>query len=145
LLAVVGRSLWEGGRSQSSISLEDFNFEVVTVNEQGQETNKETKQAQRFVEDLGNGVTLEMVAIPGGTFEMGSPAEEKDRNNDESPQHTVTVPGFFMGRYEVTHAQYEAIVGNNPSRFKGANRPVEQVSWHEAQEFCQRLSQRTGR
>jgi formylglycine-generating enzyme required for sulfatase activity len=81
-----------------------------------------------------------MVAIPGGTFQMGS--EEDD---DEKPIHTVTVEPFFMGKYPVTQAQYEAIVGTNPANFKGAKRPVEQVSWDDAIAFCTQLSQKTGK
>ncbi|OUL37423.1 sulfatase-modifying factor domain-containing protein [Nostoc sp. T09] len=98
-----------------------------------------------FVEDLGNGVILEMVQIPGGSFMMGSPTSEAHRGNPEGPQHQVQVPPFFMGKYEVTQAQYQAIMGSNPSSFKGETRPVEQVSWDDVVEFCQKLSQNTGR
>jgi formylglycine-generating enzyme required for sulfatase activity len=98
-----------------------------------------------FTEDLGNGVKLEMIAIPGGTFWMGSPTNEAERNNDEGPQHQVTVPSFFMGKYPLTQAQYQAIMGKNPAYFKGNNRPVENVSWDDAVRFCQKLSQRTGK
>jgi formylglycine-generating enzyme required for sulfatase activity len=98
-----------------------------------------------FTEDLGNGVKLEMIAIPGGTFWMGSPANEAERSDNESPQHQVTVPSFFMGKYPLTQAQYQAIMGKNPAYFKGNNRPVENVSWDDAVLFCQKLSQRTGK
>ena len=98
-----------------------------------------------FTEDLGNGVKLEMIAIPGGTFWMGSPANEAERGDNESPQHQVTVPSFFMGKYPLTQAQYQAIMGKNPAYFKGNNRPVENVSWDDAVRFCQKLSQRTGK
>ena len=94
-------------------------------------------------EDLGNGIQLEMVMIPSGSFMMGSP--EKGRTQDESPQHEVNVPAFSMGKYVVTQEQYQQIMGNNPSSFKGAKRPVEQVSWNNAVEFCQKLSEKTGR
>ena len=97
------------------------------------------------MEDLGNGVTLDMVEIPGGTFIMGSPTSEKNRSSSESPQHQVTVPSFYMGKYELTQAQYQAIMGTNPSSFKGDNRPVERVSWNDAVEFCKKLSQKTGK
>ena len=86
-----------------------------------------------------------MVEIPGGTFMMGSPKSEAKRGSDESPQHQVTVPSFCMGKYQLTQAQYQAIIGANPSGFKGDNRPVESVSWNDAVTFCQRLSQKTGK
>ncbi|MEJ6485985.1 formylglycine-generating enzyme family protein [Nostoc punctiforme UO1] len=125
--------------------LQTFQFEVVTVDAMGTITNRHNCQANYFVENLGNGVTLEMVQIPGGTFIMGSPAGEAQRYNDEEPQHQVTVSGFFMGKYEITQAQYQAIMGKNPSYFKGERRPVEHVSWDDAVEFCKKLSQKTGR
>jgi Uncharacterized conserved protein len=86
---------------------------------------------------LPQGIKLETVVIPGGTFLMGS-----SEVTHEGPEHEVTVSSFLMGRYPVTQAQYQAIMGNNPSYFNGDNRPVENVSWHEAMEFCDRLSQK---
>jgi len=83
------------------------------------------------------------VRIEGGTFTMGSPANEPERDDDEI-QHRVTVSGFYMGKYQVTQAEYEAIMGTNPSRFKGANLPVERASWYDAVEYCNRLSQKEG-
>jgi len=121
-----------------------FSFEVVTVNPQGQITNRKQASAPCQILDLGQGVTLDMVLIPGGSFMMGSPDSEPGRFSDESFQHQVTLPGFWMGKYPITQAQYQAIVGNNPARFKGNNRPVEQVSWHDAIDFCDRLSQKLG-
>ncbi|OBQ32520.1 MAG: sulfatase-modifying factor protein [Anabaena sp. CRKS33] len=106
---------------------------------------RQPRIARYFTEYLGNGVTLEMAVIPGGTFMMGSPENEEGRSDDESPQHQVTVPSFFMGKYPVTQAQYQAIMRTNPSFFKGSNRPVERVSWYDAVAFCQELSQRAGR
>ena len=122
-----------------------FNFEVVTTDASGNIINKSNSSARYFTEDLGNGVTLEMVEIPGGKFMMGSPETEAKRDSDESPQHQVTVSGFFMGKYEVTQKQYQAIMGSNPSYFKGENRPVERVSWDDALAFCKKLSQKTGK
>lgn len=107
-----------------------------------------------FVEDLGNGIQLEKVMIPGGTFMMGSPEDEEGSNDDESPQHQVTIKAFFMGKYQVSQAQWRFVahlpqvnkeLNPDPSNFKGDNRPVEQVSWEDAVEFCDRLSQYTGR
>src|SRR5450432_1398213 len=67
---------------------------------------------------------IEMVLIPAGTFMMGSPPGEVGRSNDEGPQHRVSVQSFYMGKYEVTQAQYRAVMGTNPSNFKGDNLPV---------------------
>ncbi|MBE9140603.1 formylglycine-generating enzyme family protein, partial [Nodosilinea sp. LEGE 07088] len=122
-------------------------FETVTVNDQGQVIAKATKTAEYLTEDLGNGVSLEMVRIPAGQFLMGSPDSEEERSGDEGPQHRVSVPEFWLGKYPITQAQYQAVTGQNPSKFSenGANRPVEQVSWYDTVAFCEKLSQQTGR
>lgn len=99
----------------------------------------------QLIEQLGNDVSLELVHIPAGTFLMGSPDSEPGRDLDESPQHEVRISAFAMGIYPVTQAQWQAVMGDNPSYFKGDNRPVETVSWHDAVEFCQKLSQQSGR
>jgi formylglycine-generating enzyme required for sulfatase activity len=94
---------------------------------------------------LPGDVPLEMVWIPAGTFMMGSPDDEQDRSGGEGPQHQVTLTqGFYMGIYEVTQAQWEAVMGNNPSVYSGANRPVEDVSWDDAQAFIAELNTLTG-
>ncbi|NJO51900.1 MAG: formylglycine-generating enzyme family protein [Leptolyngbyaceae cyanobacterium RM2_2_4] len=114
-------------------------------------------RANRFFESLtvSGDVTLEMVAIPKGTFLMGSPEDEPDRQLTESPQHKVTVEPFYIGRFPVTQVQWQAVATQipqvnrelkpNPSRFQDPARPVEQVSWYDATEFCARLSNHTGR
>lgn len=86
----------------------------------------------------------DMVRVPPGTFVMGSPVTEKHRDLDEDPLTTVTfVRGFWMGKYEVTQREYERVMGDNPSKFKGnPDHPVEQVTWKEAMAFCARLTQR---
>src|SRR5205814_174209 len=92
--------------------------------------------------DLGGGVKLELVLIPMGEFEMGS----KDGNADEKPVHKVRISqSFYMGKYVVTQAQYEKVMGtgSNPSGFKGENLPVERVSYIDAQEFCKRAGKLT--
>mgnify|MGYP006266374999 CR=1 FL=1 len=78
---------------------------------------------------------------------MGAPESEEESRDAERPQHWVTVPEFWLGKFPVTQAQYQAVMGENPSRFSdnGANRPVEQVSWNDAVAFCETLSQLTGR
>jgi formylglycine-generating enzyme required for sulfatase activity len=90
-------------------------------------------------------IPSEMVYVRGGEFTMGSPASEAGRSSDEGPQHRVTVRSFYMGKYEVTQAQWKAVMGTNPSHFKGDNLPVESVSWNDAKEFCRKLSQMTGK
>jgi len=93
--------------------------------------------------DLGGGVTMKLVLIPAGKFMMGSPDSEKGRDENEG-QHEVTLSKpFYMGVTEVTQAQYEAIMGTNPSNFKGATSPVDNVSWNDATEFCKKLSDKT--
>jgi len=135
-------------------NMREFTFQMVTVNAQGQQTHNRSSTAECFSEDLGNGVILEIVAIAEGTFWMGSPATEERRDANEEPQHQVTVRPFWMGKFPVTQAQWRAIaalprlkrsLNPEPSNFKGANLPVEQVSWHDAVEFCARLAQKTGR
>ena len=131
-----------------------FEFTVVRVNDRGREIDRQRRSAEFFAEDLGNGVILEMVSIPGGSFLMGSPDGEKEREDSEGPQHRVTVPEFFMGKYPLTQAQWRAVAGlpkvnhdleAEPSKFNGDNLPVENVSWYDAVEFCTRLSNKTGR
>lgn len=129
----------------SGEQLGSFDFETVQVSSRGEVIERLQKQVQFIVEDLGDGTTLELVEIPEGTFTMGSSTIEFERDRDEGPQHEVTLSAFYLGKYLVTQAQWEAIMGFNPSRSKGARRPVERVSWKEAVEFCQKLSQKSGK
>ncbi len=139
-----------------SEDLESFDVTVVTLTGSGQQWQRQEHQqtAYRYIEQLPSEVPLEMVAIPSGRFVMGSPEDEPERYEDESPQHEVTVESFFMGRYPVTQAQWKAVVAlpqverkleADPSESKGDDRPVEQVSWHDSVEFCARLSAHTRR
>lgn len=129
-----------------------FKFDVTTIDAQGQEISRSRSQAEYFTENLVNDVSLDMVLIPSGTFMMGSPQGEGEE--DEHPQHEVTISSFFIGKYPITQKQWTAVVSfpkveldlnPNPSHFKGDNRPVEKISWLEAVEFCKRLSITTGR
>jgi formylglycine-generating enzyme required for sulfatase activity len=153
--------------NQQGLKLEQI--EVVTTNKYGEIIQHQPRVARYFTEDLGYGLTLEITAIPGGTFVMlrqivkqqlvylemaaitggtfmmGSPENEEGGKDNENPQHQVSISSFFMGKYPVTQAQYQAIMGNNPSYFQGQNRPVETVSWNDAVKFCELLSQRTGK
>lgn len=102
-----------------------------------------------YTEPLRNGIELELVFIPSGNFIMGSPASELERSDSEGPQHRVEISKFYMGRFPVTQAQWRAVsqferlkrdLEPEPSRFKGDQNPVEQVSWYDAVEFCDRLT-----
>jgi formylglycine-generating enzyme required for sulfatase activity len=93
--------------------------------------------------DLGNGVSMEFVLVPAGSFDMGSPDSEKERDSDEGPVHRVQITkAFYMSKYEVTQDQYLAIMGRNPSKFSGGNLPVEAVSWDEAVACCGKIGGR---
>ena len=94
---------------------------------------------------LAEGVDMTFAWIPPGTFLMGSPPEEPERGENEK-QHSVTLSqGFYLGIHAVTQAQWKTVMGNNPSHSKGKDRPVEQVSWDDCQEFCAKLSQKDGK
>jgi formylglycine-generating enzyme required for sulfatase activity len=107
------------------------------------------RQGRKLVEQIAEHINLEMVYVPSGSFTMGSSLEEASSLSRERPQHLVTVPAFLMGKYPITQAQYESVMGSNPSRFKdkpdSTSRPVENVSWEDAQAFCKKLSELTGR
>ena len=103
---------------------------------------------KRYVEDLGNGVTLELMLIPAGKFMMGAPEDETDSRDIERPQHRVELPKFLMGRYPITQVQYREVMGTYPAAQYGAEfvasaKPVIGMSWQDAIDFCDRLSERT--
>jgi formylglycine-generating enzyme required for sulfatase activity len=143
--------------------LQERSFEASTVDQRGEIIDRRTYTASYFTEILADGISLEMVLIPGGTFMMGSPKSEVGSRDNERPQHNVTVSPFFMAKYPVTQGQWKAIASRTdlkvnldlepePSRFKKPyqdidrwQRPVESVSWYEAAEFCKRLSKLRGR
>lgn len=92
-----------------------------------------------------NSIGMEFVLIAAGTFQMGCSSEAEDCAGDEKPRHEVTISKpFYLGKYEVTQAQWEAVMGDNPSRFKNANHPVERVTWEDAQAFIQKLNAKEG-
>ena len=131
-----------------------FEFITVTIDAQGEEISSYQKQTQRLIEDLGNGVMLEMVVIPGGEFLMGSSESEGKQYTNERPQHSVTVKPFLMSKTPITQAQWREIaclkyevhqkLKLRPSNLGGKKHPVTKVSWYDAIEFCDRLSQKTG-
>ncbi len=143
-----------------------FEFEVVEVDIQGQINQRKRRRTEGRREDLGGGVALDLVKIPGGSFTMGSPTAEEGRNwygdfsdalkgkNVEGPQRQIKIQPFWMSQYQVTQAQWQAVAAlpevkqnleASPARFRGDNLPIEQVSWDEAVEFSQRLAKHTSR
>ena len=93
-----------------------------------------------------DGICIEMVKVEGGTFMMGATSEMKNPNSNEKPVHQVTLTNdYYMGKYEVTQALWQAVMGSNPSEYKGDNLPVETVSWNDCQKFISKLNSLTGR
>jgi formylglycine-generating enzyme required for sulfatase activity len=142
-----------------------FEFVVVTIGALRAEQSRRHQQADYRIEELEDGVILEMVSLSNGSFTMGSPDDEKGQSGEEGPQHDVIVSAFEIGKYPVTQAQWRAVtalpkvnyelnsapvdlqkrIGVREAVSRNNNHPVERVSWLEAMEFCDRLSQKTGR
>jgi formylglycine-generating enzyme required for sulfatase activity len=128
-------------------TLRSEKFTTASVDEKGQVTKREAGPASYYTEDLGNGVKLEMVYIRGGGFQMGSPRGEAERDEEEI-QHQVKVSSFWMGRYEVTQAQWLAVMGRLPYQLgineampKGDDLPITCASWVEVQKFIANLNE----
>ena len=93
-----------------------------------------------------NGVAFQMVEVRGGTFTMGATSEQgSDAKSDEKPAHKVTLSDYYIGKTEVTQALWKAVMGNNPSSFKGENLPVECISWNDCKAFISKLNSLTGK
>jgi formylglycine-generating enzyme required for sulfatase activity/uncharacterized caspase-like protein len=138
----------------SPANIHTFEFEVISVNLKGLIIERRHQITEHGIEKLGNEIVLEIVLIQGGNFLMGSSETESGLINNEKPQHSVTIQPFLIGKYPITQAQWKAVaafpkvnrdIELEPSHFKGADKPVEQVSWYDAVEFCDRLSRKTGR
>ena len=129
LLLCLSFALWTGCDKPNEQETEDVNVSVGSD-----------------YEETAFGMSLRMVAVQGGTFMMGATEEQGDDvEDDEKPVHSVTLDVFFIGAYEVTQAQWAAVMGTEPSYFKGDDLPVENVSWNDAVSFCEKLSQMTGK
>lgn len=143
----------------NKLDLKVLEFEYTTISNDpcvifGKKMNLPTRRhrgkAKYITLELRNDLTMDLIGIPGGKFSMGSPKNELEREAEESPQHSVTIRPFLMGKYPVTQAQWSAIMGNNPSRFAdkdiaNSKKPVERVSWFDCALFCEKLSQLIGR
>ena len=143
-------------RRWSQPSLHPFHFDFASVDETGRQNPAQRAAAAVFSEDLGSGNSLDMIAVPQGTFTMGSPGDEAERQPNEGPQHHVALTSFFIGRGPITQAQWLAVVMAHPTKmlhdlnpapsfFRGVDLPVESISWYEADEYCRRLAAVTGR
>jgi formylglycine-generating enzyme required for sulfatase activity/uncharacterized caspase-like protein len=149
---------------QTPITLSKYNFETVrVVDKKGNIGKPEKKESKLFKENLGNGISLDMVYIPAGSFMMGTEDAEIERLGKkliwggykrEQPLHQVNVSAFCIGKYPITQAQWKAVAAltpinrelkPEPSKFKGDNLPVERISWDDAVEFCARLSKHTAK
>lgn len=112
--------------------------QATTTNNEPQTTNNQKKDLPPFEEP-------EMVEVQGGSFDMGCTSEQQDCGDDEKPLHSVKVSSFYMGKYEVSQKEWKAVMGKNPSNFKGDNLPVESVSWNDIQGFLRKLNELTGK
>ncbi len=143
------KKLMEKGKKQSPVqrasdlgrtplivfaTVKEIEFEYVI------EGDKKKGKCEVMELELGDGVKMELVKIKKGKFMMGSPKDEKGHDTVEDEKEVEIKQDFWMGRYEVTQSQYKTIIGENPSRFKGENHPVESVSWDDATKFCENLS-----
>ena len=150
-------------RANGRVRLTPFRYETVSLDLYGNEIRRNELEAWGFAERLDDNVQLLMVRIMGGSFLMGSPESEVKRSTNEGPQHEVDVPDFYIGKFTITQAQWRVVAGwekvgidlnPEPSYFpkdksrrraEDDQRPVENVSWFEAQEFCARLTRQTSR
>lgn len=118
----------------------DNNFEE-TKNIVDENENEEASMPFNTFTETVNGVQFNMIAVEGGSFEMGATSNQVDEaNDDESPLHEVTLSNYYIGEIEVTQELWKAVMGNNPSYYKNLQNPVEQVSWTQCQEFVKNLN-----
>ena len=122
------------------------------VTNQSLDSQQSTPQTHPTVSDntisipVKDGISIDMVRVEAGTFTMGATAEMNDPYDNEKPTHRVTLTNdYYIGKYEVTQALWQTVMGNNPSKFKGDNLPVEHVSWKDCQKFLSKLNRITGK
>jgi len=130
-------------QASAGIEFVDEEYEVVQVDKNGTIHNRQKHHCKKYVENLGDGLILEMVLIPAGMFGMGTLGSSEYA--EEHPHHNVRIPSFLMSKFPITQEQWKVVVKwEPPYRSKGPKRPVDRVSWKDAAEFCMRLSKRTG-
>ena len=119
---------------------------VLTTNTSSSVASGASLSGNRLTIPVKDGISIDMVRVEAGTFTMGATPEMKDRDDSEKPTHQVTLTNdYYMSKYEVTQALWQAVMGNNPSWNKGDNLPVECVSWDDCQEFISKLNRITGK
>jgi formylglycine-generating enzyme required for sulfatase activity len=142
-----------GSFDKTQLQYAEFNFKMAKVTPMGELSVCEDRQVYGYVEDLDDGLNIDLVAIPGGSFMMGNTEAKRSEDNDLQLHH-VDIRPFFLSRFVITQTQWQKVVNLpkvnidlplNESRHEGENRPIEQISWEEAVEFCNRLTLLTGR
>ena len=119
---------------------------VLTTNTTAPTATGSSLSGNRITIPVKDGISIDMVRVEAGTFTMGATPEMKDSYKDDKPTHQVTLTNdYYIGKYEVTQALWQAVMGNNPSKFKGDNLPVENVSWDDCQKFISKLNRITGK
>ena len=119
---------------------------VLTTNASSSVASGSSSSGNTITIPVKNGISIDMVRVEAGTFTMGATPEMKNPNNDEKPTHRVTLTNdYYISKYEVTQALWQAVMGKKPSKFKGDNLPVEQVSWDDCQKFINKLNRITGK
>ena len=119
---------------------------VLTTNASSSVASGASSSGNTIIIPVKDGISIDMIRVEAGTFTMGATTEMKDPWDDEKPTHQVTLTNdYYIGKYEVTQALWKAVMGKNPSNFKGDNLPVEEVSWNDCQKFISKLNSITGK
>ena len=145
-LPIVAFAQGAGGQVRRPVKKQQTTSTAPEKKRQTPKKDSEQKPSKPSNEAIIQRLVKNMVYVEGGTFTMGATSEQgSDAESDEKPIHQVTLSSFSIGKYEVTQEEWEAVMGNNPSSFKGSKRPVERVSWNDCQEFIRKLNTMTGK
>ena len=141
---LLAQQIWQSHKDsdQKEQKLKTLQNENNSLKQQITDMKSKTEKGEVFT--IGS-IVFKMIYVEGGTFMMGANEEDSEASDDERPVHKVTLSSYSIGETAVTQALWEAIMGNNPSHFKGANRPVEKVSWDDCQVFIRKLNEKTNR
>lgn len=145
-LPIVALAQGAGGQVRRPVKKQQTTSTAPEKKRQTPKKDSEQKPSKPSNEAIIQRLVKNMVYVEGGTFTMGATSEQgSDAESDEKPIHQVTLSSFSIGKYEVTQEEWEAVMGNNPSSFKGAKRPVEHVSWSDCHQFIRKLRTLTGK